>query len=144
MRPVQPGNEDLTWESCWTTNLGLHAGLWSRVNVDLEYYLKYTTDMLMAVPLSYAQSNGYGYRWENVGKMVNTGVELNLSADIIRTADFLWNFNFNVGYNLNRITELYNGVDEYQHQTRGRTPSRRVLYEPLCRSQSCERRRALV
>lgn len=128
MRPVQPGNEDLTWESCWTTNLGLHAGLWSRVNVDLEYYLKYTTDMLMAVPLSYAQSNGYGYRWENVGKMVNTGVELNLSADIIRTADFLWNFNFNVGYNLNRITELYNGVDEYENAN---TNTKLVVGHPL-------------
>ena len=52
MRPVQPGNEDLTWESCWTTNLGFHAGFWSRLNLDLEFYNKYTTDMLMAVQLS--------------------------------------------------------------------------------------------
>ena len=88
MRPVQPGNEDLTWESCWTTNLGFHAGFWSRLNLDLEFYNKYTTDMLMAVPLSYAQSNGYGYRWENVGRMVNAGVELNLVAELLRIGDF--------------------------------------------------------
>ena len=128
MRPVQPGNDNLSWESCWTTNLGLHAGFWNRLNVDLEYYFKYTTDMLMAVPLSYAQSNGYGYRWENVGKMVNTGLELNVSADLVRSADFLWNFNFNMGYNLNRITELYNGVSEYENAN---TNTKLVVGHPL-------------
>ena len=128
MRPVQPGNDNLSWESCWTTNLGFHAGFWNRLNVDLEYYFKYTTDMLMAVPLSYAQSNGYGYRWENVGKMVNTGLELNVSADLVRSADFLWNFNFNMGYNLNRITELYNGVSEYENAN---TNTKLVVGHPL-------------
>ena len=128
MRPIQPGNEELSWENCWTTNLGLHAGFWNRLDVDLEYYVKYTTDMLMAVPLSYAQSNGYGYRWENVGAMVNTGVELNLSATLIRAKDFSWNFNFNFGYNLNRITSLYNGVDEYENSN---TNTKLVVGHPL-------------
>lgn len=128
MRPTQPGNEDLTWESCWTTNLGFHAGFWNRLNVDLEFYNKYTTDMLMAVPLSYAQSNGYGYRWENVGGMVNTGVEFNLAADILRIGDFSWNFNANFGYNLNRITELYNGVTEYENAN---TNTKLVVGHPL-------------
>ena len=128
MRPTQPGNEDLTWESCWTTNLGFHAGFWNRLNVDLEFYNKYTTDMLMAVPLSYAQSNGYGYRWENVGGMVNTGVEFNLAADILRIGDFSWNVNANFGYNLNRITELYNGVTEYENAN---TNTKLVVGHPL-------------
>ena len=128
MRPTQPGNEDLTWESCWTTNLGFHAGFWNRLDVDLEFYNKYTTDMLMAVPLSYAQSNGYGYRWENVGGMVNTGVEFNLAADILRIGDFSWNVNANFGYNLNRITELYNGVTEYENAN---TNTKLVVGHPL-------------
>ena len=128
MRPTQPGNEDLTWESCWTTNLGFHAGFWNRLNVDLEFYNKYTTDMLIAVPLSYAQSNGYGYRWENVGGMVNTGVEFNLAADILRIGDFSWNVNANFGYNLNRITELYNGVTEYENAN---TNTKLVVGHPL-------------
>lgn len=84
--------------------------------------------MLMAVPLSYAQSNGYGYRWENVGGMVNTGVEFNLAADILRIGDFSWNFNANFGYNLNRITELYNGVTEYENAN---TNTKLVVGHPL-------------
>ena len=63
MAPLQPGNESLTWENTWITNLAFHLGFWGRINADLEFYYKRTTDMLMYVPLSYAQSNGYGYRY---------------------------------------------------------------------------------
>ena len=112
--PLQPGNESLTWENTWTSNLAFHFGFWNRLNVDLELYNKQTTDMLMAVPLAYSQSNGYGYIWDNVGTMVNRGVEFNMNATVIAYRDFTWNINANVGYNHNRLTELYNGVDEYE------------------------------
>ena len=112
--PIQPGNENLTWENTWTSNIAFHFGFWNRLNVDLELYNKQTTDMLMAVPLSYSQSNGYGYMWDNVGTMVNRGVELNVNATVIAYKDFSWSVNANVGYNHNRLTELYNGVDEYE------------------------------
>ena len=112
--PVQPGNENLTWENTWTSNVAFHFGFWNRLNVDLELYNKQTTDMLMAVPLAYSQSNGYGYIWDNVGTMVNRGVELNVNATVLAYKDFSWNVNANVGYNHNRLTELYNGVDEYE------------------------------
>ena len=112
--PIQPGNENLTWENTWTSNIAFHFGFWNRLNADLELYNKKTTDMLMAVPLAYSQSNGYGYMWDNVGTMVNRGVELNLNATVLAIKDFTWNVNANVGYNHNRLTELYNGVDEYE------------------------------
>ena len=114
MAPISPGNESLTWENTWTTNLALHFGFWNRLNVDLELYNKMTTDMLMNVPLSYAQSNGYGYIWDNVGTMVNRGVELNLSATVLQIRDFSWSLNTNVGYNHNRLVELYGDVKEYE------------------------------
>ena len=112
--PVQPGNENLTWENTWTSNLAMHFGFWNRLNVDLELYNKVTTDMLMAVPLAYSQSNGYGYIWDNIGTMVNRGVELNVNATVVAVKDFTWNINANVGYNHNRLTELYGDVDEYE------------------------------
>ena len=112
--PVQPGNENLTWENTWISNLAFHLGFWNRVNVDFELYYKRTTDMLMSVPLSYAQSNGYGYIWDNVGAMVNKGFDLNVNAVVCSVNDFQWSVNANVGYNHNRITELYGGVNEYE------------------------------
>ena len=128
LSPVQPGNENLSWENCWTTNLAFHLGILSRINADIELYNKYTSDMLMMVPLSYAQSNGFGYRWDNVGAMVNRGIELNLSADLLRSGKFVWNINANVGYNHNRIKELYNGVTEYENAN---TNTKLVVGHPL-------------
>lgn len=112
--PIQPGNPDLGWEKLWTTNLALHLGFWSRLNVDLELYNKLTTNMLMQVPQSYSTSGGFGYKWSNVGGMVNRGAELNISGSIIETNDFIWSANANISYNYNKITELYNGVTEYE------------------------------
>lgn len=112
LAPLQRGNEKLSWESLWTTNVGLHLGVFNRVNMTLEFYNKRTTNMLMSVPVSYADG-GYGSRWDNVGAMINRGMELSLNADIIRLKDFTWNVNANVSYNKNEIKELYNGADEY-------------------------------
>lgn len=125
--PVSQGNEDLSWEKLWTSNLAFHLGFFNRVNLDAEFYYKKTTDMLMAVPQSYV-NNGYGSRWDNVGTMVNKGVELSLNADIIRTEDFVWNVNANASYNVNEITELYNGVQEY---TVGTTATKLVVGHPV-------------
>ena len=111
--PAQSGNEDLGWEKLWTTNVALHLGFWSRLNVDVEFYNKLTTDMLMSVPVSFA-NKGEGFRWDNIGAMVNRGVELMLNADVIRTRDFTWNISANISYNKNKITELYNGLNEYE------------------------------
>lgn len=110
--PNQRGNKDLTWEKLWTTNIGLRLGFFNRLNFTAEFYNKLTTDMLMQVPVSYADG-GYGAYWDNVGAMVNRGVELSLDADIIKTKDFTWNVFANASYNKNKLTELYNGIDEY-------------------------------
>ena len=111
--PMQSGNENLGWEKLWTTNVALHLGFLYRINLDLEFYNKLTTDMLMSVPVSYADK-GEGFRWDNIGAMVNRGFEFSLSADIIQTKSFNWNISANVSYNKNKITELYNGLDEYE------------------------------
>ena len=116
--PSSKGNEHLAWETTWTTNAALHLGFWNRLNLDAEFYSKRTTNMLMSVPVSYADG-GYGFRWDNVGAMSNRGVELNVSADVIRTQKFIWNVNANASYNVNRILELYNGLDEYVVSTTG-------------------------
>lgn len=111
--PISEGNPDLGWEQLWATNLAFHLGFFNRVNVDLELYNKRTSNMLMLVPQSYS-NNGFGSRWDNVGVMINRGAELAVNADVILTRDFTWNVNANVSYNKNEITELYNGLSEYE------------------------------
>ena len=124
---AQPGNEDLGWEKPWTSNFAIHAGFWNRLNVDAEFYYKRTSDMLMQVPLPYSTS-GYGFYWDNVGTMVNVGAELSVNASLISTEKFQWSVNANVSYNHNEITELYNGVTEYELSN---TNTKLVVGHPL-------------
>ncbi len=114
--PSQSGNEDLSWEKLWSSNVALRLGFIDRINLDIEFYNKKTTNMLMLVPDSYALT-GEGEHWDNIGAMLNHGVEFNVSADVIRTKDFVWSVNANASYNKNKLLELYNGVQEYEVST---------------------------
>ncbi len=114
MLPVQMGNEDLGWEETWTTNLSFRLGMWDRLEATFELYNKKTTDMLMYVPLPFSTSNGNGFQWSNIGALVNRGAELSLSGVVAKGKDFMWTANMNISYNENKITELYQGVQEYE------------------------------
>ncbi len=113
--PSSKGNEDLTWEKLFTTNLSLRMGFWNRANLEIDLYNKKTTDILMAVPVTYSTSSVGGYEWQNMGAMVNRGVEISASGAIIAKRDFRWSLFANVSYNKNEITELYNGVTSYEY-----------------------------
>ena len=108
---TQSSNYDLTWETVTTFNTGLDFRLFGRVYGSVEFYRKKTTDMLMWIPYSY--TSGYSGGWGNVGAMVNTGADLMLNIDILRKKDMYWMFRANINYNENKITELFNGLDEY-------------------------------
>lgn len=116
--PMQSGNEDLGWEQTWANNVGLRLRFFDRIGADIDFYNKKTTNMLMLVPQSYAVT-GEGYRWENIGAMVNRGFEVNVNADVLRLKDFTWNVSANFSYNKNKLVELYNGVQEYVNSTTG-------------------------
>ena len=125
--PATQGNGKLSWEQLWTSNLALHLGFFGRITADVEFYHKKTTNMLMLVPQSYV-NNGFGTRWDNVGAMINRGFEVSLGADVVSTKNFMWNVNANASYNDNEITELYNGLDEYEMSN---TSTKLVVGHPI-------------
>ena len=116
--PLQSGNEDLGWEQTWANNIGMSVGLFNRLNVNLDFYHKKTTNILMFVPQSYAMTGESGH-WDNIGAMMNRGVEVAVDGDVVRTKDFTWNMSANFSYNKNKLLELYNGVEEYVNSTTG-------------------------
>lgn len=105
------GNDDLTWEVIKTTNVALNTRLFNRLEVDLEFYNKVTTDMLMSIPYSY--TTGHASGWGNIGSMYNRGIDFSVRADIFNQRDFTWNAYANINYNKNKLTELFGGRDEY-------------------------------
>lgn len=106
----QIGSDDLTWEKSYTTGVGLDVTLWDRLRLNLDFYDKNTSDLLYAVPIS--GLNGVTSVWKNVGAVRNLGFEINLGADLIKTEDWLWTFDANLGLNRNKVTELYGKPDE--------------------------------
>ena len=117
LAPYSKGNEDLTWEKTTILNITMKLGFLNRFNLTAEFYNKYTSDMLMAVPVSVV--GGYSTRWSNMGAMVNRGVDLDLNVNVLKFKDFLWTVSANASYNKNEIKELYEGRDEYELSTTG-------------------------
>lgn len=99
------GNPDITWETVGNFNTGLEFELFnSRLSGGVEYYYRKTSDMLMYLSAPYEL--GYAGYYDNVGDMVNQGVEVNLNADIIATRNFTWNLGLNLSWERNRVTYI--------------------------------------
>lgn len=107
---AQLSNGDLTWEKKMKMNLALEFAFLRRYRAKVDLYNEVTTDMLFAVP--YSLTSGVSGRMENMGEMANRGVEFEFDGDIIKTKDFVFNFNMNISYNQNEVLELYNGLEE--------------------------------
>jgi len=102
------GNKDITWETNTNINVGLEFEVFKKLSGSLEYFNRRTTDMLMAFPV--AASLGYSSFYKNVGDMSNSGVELDLNANIFNKKNFQWDVNVNFSYLRNRITKLHDDV----------------------------------
>ena len=81
-------SKELRWEKNENLNIGLEARLFSRLSASIEYYHRYTKDMLMEYPM--AVSLGFSGYNKNIGNMQNSGLEMTLSGDIIRTKNAHW------------------------------------------------------
>lgn len=99
-----PGNTLLSWENSTTLNFALDFGFIDRINGSFEYFIRENSDLLLDVPLSL--TSGFDTQTQNVGTMVNKGLEITLSADVISTDDFKWNLGLNATSVHNEVTEL--------------------------------------
>ena len=100
-------NENLTWESKFSTNVGLDMGFWNnRVSMTLDFYNDITKDLIMEVQLP--SNSGYRTQYQNLGQTTNRGVELSLNSNLVQTKDFYLDFNFNIAFNKNKVNRLAN------------------------------------
>lgn len=114
----QVGNRELTWEKTYTTGVGFDTSMFDdRFHLSFDFYNKYTSNILYAVPVS--GLTGVTSRWQNVGEMLNRGIELNIGGDIIKTRDWTWNLEFNLGHNSNELKKLYGDDPNLQIITSG-------------------------
>ncbi|MDD4757440.1 MAG: TonB-dependent receptor [Lascolabacillus sp.] len=106
----QNANPDLKWEETAMFNVGLDFLLFNnRLSGTIEWYDKRTKDMLYTYRVP-TPPFLHSEMMANVGDMKNTGIELALSLDAIKTSDFRWNTSVTAAHNKNEITSLSDDV----------------------------------
>ena len=87
--PGALGNSDLRPERGKEIELGFETGLFNRLSIDFTYYSKTTQNEIVNQPV--APSTGFsGNQLINLGKVVNSGIELQARLQAVTRRDFDW------------------------------------------------------
>jgi len=99
----------LQWESTAQTDFGIDLSMFNyKVGLTVDYYVKNTQGLLNSVQLP--SSSGYSNTIQNIGKMQNKGIELQLDVNAFDD-EFKWDISGNISFNKNEVVELYDGQD---------------------------------
>ncbi|MES2378940.1 MAG: TonB-dependent receptor [Bacteroidota bacterium] len=107
-------NPDLKWEKTAQLDVGFDVGFFnSRLNVTADYYVKKTSDLLLAVELP--ATTGSTSVLRNVGSVENRGFELAFNTVNIESKGkgFNWTTSANISFNRNKVLSLANDVNRF-------------------------------
>jgi TonB-linked SusC/RagA family outer membrane protein len=105
--PSQNINPNLSWEKAINFNAGIDFEIFNRISGSLNYYVRTNKDLLgnYNVPLP---PNPQSQTFTNVGTMKNSGLELQLSAQVVKKADLSYNISFTAALNNNNFVSFSN------------------------------------
>lgn len=103
--PLQIANPNLKWEKTAQFSTGFDLGLLNdKINVEFNYYNKYTTDVLLQIATP--GTTGFSSYLTNFGEISNKGFELSISSINFQSKGFTWKTDFNVSQNINKIEKI--------------------------------------
>lgn len=101
----QLANPGISWETMYNSNVGLDLGVWNRIELTIDAYHKRSAGLLQNVNLTSAQ--GSLMQYQNIGEIINKGLEIMLNTHTVKSHKFNWYTNFNISFNKNHISSLY-------------------------------------
>ncbi|MGM9802975.1 MAG: SusC/RagA family TonB-linked outer membrane protein [Muribaculaceae bacterium] len=120
-------NSDLSWETSYTTNVGIDFGVINnRLRGTIEYFDRKSKDLLQDVPISTV--TGFGSVLSNIGEINNHGLEIELNGDIIRNKNITWSAGINASILSSKVKKLYNGADIIWYDPTGDDDRAMYLY----------------
>ncbi|MEO6681288.1 MAG: hypothetical protein ABIN48_00555, partial [Ginsengibacter sp.] len=123
------GNAKLSWETNYSTNLGLDFGLFDqRVFGSIEYFNRDSRDLLQRVPIS--RVTGFSSTLRNIGSINNKGLEITLGGDIIRNNNIRWSATVNGSFVNSEVTKLNEGADIIWTDPTGGDSRAQFIYRP--------------
>ena len=104
-------NFDLRPEKVTSWEVGTEIGMFDdRLHLDVAYYQKKTEDQILSITTD--NTVGFGSMLVNAGRIDNKGVEIQLTADIIRNNNgFNWTSTINFARDRSKIVSLYDSLD---------------------------------
>lgn len=117
----QLANPDLSWELSNNFNIGVDAVLLNKLNITVEYFSKFTKDLLMNIPVS--ATTGFSNQLQNFGEMKNSGWELDFGYTPISNSSFSWRTKLNLTMLNNEITKLKGDLIPSYNSSNGQDPT---------------------
>ena len=115
-RPSVKFNEDLKPENIASLEFGIEGRMFlDRIFFDIGLYKITTTDQIYDVPVPAA--TGYSTFRENIGEMLNKGIEVLVGGSPVRTANFSWDISMNFSKNVNELVELTEDLNSHVFNT---------------------------
>lgn len=110
--PTTKNNSNLKPERTKSYEAGLEMRfLEGKFGLDVTWYKTNTIDQI--IPSAVSRTTGYSAKYINAGDVENKGVELQVFARPIHTADFKWRIDLNWARNRNKVLDL-GGIDNLQ------------------------------
>lgn len=106
------GNSGLGWEKTHNMDIGVDADLFhGLLQMNFSYYRKKTVDLVNSVTLP--SSTGFTSYKDNIGEVMNKGVEIQLRSTVFSNRDWLVSVFGNLAHNENKITKISDSMKEY-------------------------------
>ena len=110
---TQNANTNLSWEKKTQYNAGIDFSLLgNKLSGSIDAYSGVTKDLLYEFAVDGALFDGAGTLVANAGELSNKGIELSLSAPIVKTNDFQLNASGNISMNSNKVVNLDGTVSD--------------------------------
>ena len=101
-----PRNDSLGWEKSRNFNVGFDWYMYNRVNLNVEYYHKYTSSLIFDMPASAV--TGFSSYTSNIGNLLNNGLEIEISSRNFEREDFTWDTSLNLTFQKSVVKSLPN------------------------------------
>ena len=109
------GNMSLGWEKTRKLNIGADLELWKgALQLSASWYKDKTVDLINDVTIP--ASSGFRTYVDNVGEVVNKGVEINLRGRVYQSRDWMVNVFANLAHNKNEILKVAESLKAYNER----------------------------
>lgn len=98
-------NPDITWEQTYQFNSGIDLSIFKNaISLSVDVYQSKTNQLLLRQ--SAMGFTGVPQTWNNIGRLKNNGVEVEITTNNIKRRDFRWTTTANFARNKNSLLEL--------------------------------------